>query len=101
MIWKTYGDQIDRLQSKGNQMAVEEILLEVCLAVQMADHVLLEIKAREETLSHRLGVYLEPYFSKFSVDCEYNKADDEPKRFLAQPDFTCQNLLNSGLATTN
>ena len=36
------------------------------------DRFLLEYDVHEQTISHRIAVYLEPMFPEYHVDCEYN-----------------------------
>jgi len=36
------------------------------------DYFLLEYDVHEQTIAHRIAVYLEPVFSEHHVDCEYN-----------------------------
>ena len=45
------------------------------------DSELLELDAHEQSLSHRMGVYLEEAFKseKLNIDCEYNKHLERPK----------------------
>ncbi len=42
---------------------------------------LLKRDVREEAISHRLAVYLEPLFPDYNVDAEYNKHGDDPKYY--------------------
>jgi hypothetical protein len=44
------------------------------------DLYLLEVSAHERSISHRLGMYLQRHFPQYSVDCEYNRVGDLPKR---------------------
>ena len=46
------------------------------------DRSLLDKRAHEQSVAHRLAVYLEsdPVFAKLHVDCEYNRHGDDPKR---------------------
>ena len=34
----------------------------------------------ERSISHKLAIYLEPYFQGWNIDCEYNRNHDNPKR---------------------
>ncbi len=68
--------------------------MQACEKVHVVDHFLIAVDAREETLSHRLAVYLEPFFPGFHVDCEYDKSEEGPKKIVVEPDFSCQNLLD-------
>lgn len=52
------------------------------------DYDLLDLKAHEQAISHRIAVYLEPLFKGYNVDCEYNKHLHESKRL----DLTVINL---------
>lgn len=41
---------------------------------------ILRADINERSISHKLAGYLEPYFSNWNVDCEYNRDHDDPKR---------------------
>lgn len=43
------------------------------------DFVLVLLDASEMSICHRLAVYLESWFTTFSVDCEYNRLEFETK----------------------
>ncbi len=73
---------------------IENALRAACDKVHAIDFFLIAKAVREETVSHRLAVYLEPFFPGFNVDCEYDKSEEGPKKIVVQPDFTCQNLLD-------
>ena len=49
-------------------------------ALLARDAEILKADVNERTISHRLAGYLEPYFSGWNVDCEYNRNHDDPKR---------------------
>ncbi|TYR36432.1 hypothetical protein FY036_01010 [Mesorhizobium microcysteis] len=55
---------------------------------------LLEIGVNERTLTHRLAVYIEPYFDQWHTDCEYNRLGEKvknlprPEEFTTSPDDT-------------
>lgn len=49
-----------------------------------ADSELLYIDANERSISHRLAIYIEPYFKGWNVDCEFNRNHDDPKRLDIQ-----------------
>lgn len=50
---------------------------EAIKTLKICDHFLIEHRLHEQTLSHRLAVYLEKLFpSEFKIDCEYNKKID-------------------------
>lgn len=44
------------------------------------DHDLLGIDANERSITFRFAMYLQQYFSDWTVDCEYNRDGVEPKR---------------------
>jgi hypothetical protein len=46
------------------------------------DYRILEINTKEETIAHRLAVYLDNEFRDWDVDCEYNRRGDETKRLF-------------------
>jgi hypothetical protein len=73
---------------------IERIFIDCCHAVYQNDRFLIENNVREEAVSHRLAVYLERAFLGFDVDCEYNKAEDLPKKLLTEPDFSCNKMLD-------
>lgn len=43
------------------------------------DHSLLNLNTSERSISHKLGEHLQREFSKWDVDCEYNRRGDRPK----------------------
>lgn len=45
-----------------------------------SDGVILAMDVNERSISHRLAIYLEPFFHGWNVDCEYNRNHDDPKR---------------------
>lgn len=66
-----------------NEQEIKELKNEVKTAVHlfMAESPnLLDLKAHEQSISHRIAVYLEPLFKGLNVDCEYNKHSDLPKK---------------------
>ncbi|WP_434643723.1 hypothetical protein PQ692_04845 [Thermoanaerobacterium thermosaccharolyticum] len=44
------------------------------------DRYLLEHDVNEQSITHRLAIYLEDVFFNYNVDCEYNRYGDDPKR---------------------
>lgn len=46
---------------------------------------LLELSVNERSLTHRLAVYIGPYFDQWHTDCEYNRLGDKVKN-LPRPD---------------
>lgn len=63
--------------------SVRAVLKEVVLAAVgdlAADVDLLALGAQEESICHRLAVYMERRTSGFHVDCEYNRYKTNPKR---------------------
>lgn len=58
------------------QYTREEIKKFVHSAVDLfikRDSELLTIEAHEQAISHRIALYLEPYFPFLNIDCEYNR----------------------------
>lgn len=54
------------------------------------DKHLFDINAHEQTITHRLAVYLEGLFIGYDVDCEYNRKEEDPKKIndkLIKPDI--------------
>jgi len=63
-------------------MGYEELKHNVCAAVETFlanDKELLGLDAHEQSISHRIAVYLEQPFKGFNVDCEYNRHGVGPK----------------------
>ena len=50
-----------------------------------SDAELLFLDINERSISHRLAIYLEPYFNDWNVDCEYNRNHDNKKQLDIQP----------------
>lgn len=65
---------------------VESLLRAALNDLQMSDAHLLNIRANERSMTHRLAVHLErrlqPMASGWSVDCEFNRDGGVPKRLL-------------------
>lgn len=59
---------------------IRDALHEAVSLVLDKDFELLAIGSHEQSIAHRLAVYLESYFPRFHTDCEYNRWLDEPKR---------------------
>lgn len=59
------------------------------------DIYLLEINANERSISHRLAVYLEHYFTNWEIDCEYNRNHDDTKRLELADRHTNDTDLNA------
>ncbi len=59
---------------------VERALNEALSTLLAKDAEILRTDVNERTISHRLAGYLEPHFSGWNVDCEYNRNHDDPKR---------------------
>lgn len=47
------------------------------------DRDLLLLQSQEQSIAHRVAVYLEPFFKGYHVDCEYNRLRDEIKRYYS------------------
>jgi hypothetical protein len=76
------------------------VLQAVTLLLQK-DRVLLLNEAHEQTVTHRLAVYLDPLFPNWNVDCEFNRVGEEqdPKRLAnsnARPDLVVHRRGQSG-----
>jgi len=67
------------------QTAIERLLRD--------DSFLLEYDVHEQTIAHRIAVYLEPYFSEHHVDCEYNN-DLDSATGRKQVYFPCENAIS-------
>lgn len=59
---------------------IAQALNEALGALLARDAEILRTDVNERTISHRVAGYLEPYFSGWNVDCEYNRNHDDPKR---------------------
>lgn len=59
---------------------IERALNEALGVLLEKDAFILRADANERAISHRLAIYLEPYFDGWNVDCEYNRNHDDPKR---------------------
>jgi hypothetical protein len=63
---------------------IEKALNEALELLLRADEGILRVDINERTISHRLALYLEPYFPGWNIDCEYNRNHDDPKRLDIQ-----------------
>lgn len=59
---------------------VKQRLNEAVKAVVNRDYHLLKYDLSERCVASRLAMYLQPLFSTYSVDVEYNRLGDRPKR---------------------
>jgi hypothetical protein len=59
-----------------------EAVLNATQLLLSRDLTLLAIGTHEQGICHRLAVYLEPWFSTYNVDCEYNRMESKVKRVL-------------------
>jgi hypothetical protein len=48
------------------------------------DYDLVALGAHEQSISHRIAVYLETYFPKFHIDCEYNRQKHLSKTYCKE-----------------
>ena len=64
---------------------VEDAINQALNQLLRSDAELLQSDVNERSISHRLAGYLEPFFSGWNVDCEYNRDRHEPKRLNIQP----------------
>jgi hypothetical protein len=70
---------------RARQSEIDYCVAAVTSAVSLLlsrDTTLLAIGTHEQGICHRLVVYLEPWFSTYSVDCEYNRMESKVKRVL-------------------
>lgn len=56
-----------------NLQQLKQIMENACNEVISKDLDLLKIWAQEESINHRLAVYLENKFWDYKIDCEYNR----------------------------
>lgn len=61
--------------------ALEQLLIQ--------DLYLISNDVNERSISHRLAIYLEPFFPEWNVDCEYNRNHDDPKKLDIQGRNVC------------
>lgn len=59
---------------------VEAKLMESIKILFKKDEYLFRENVNERSISHMLAFYLKSQFSKWDVDCEYNKNHDDPKK---------------------
>lgn len=59
---------------------IESALDNAIAQLLRADSDIMIMDINERTISHRLANYLEPLFSGWNIDCEYNRNHDDPKR---------------------
>lgn len=61
---------------------IERRIREALRQLQESEDFVLRNDVNERTITHRLALYLEPYFPEWSVDIEYNRVGDaaDPKR---------------------
>ena len=52
------------------------------------------VNTNERTLTHHLAKYLEKYFAGYSIDCEYNRNGDVPKRLMESKAFARADDVN-------
>lgn len=62
------------------------------------DRSLLEQDLSEQSISHRLAIYLEPYFAQYNVDCEYNGNVDR-QNGRKKINLVKHHLIEKGLLT--
>lgn len=76
-----------------NSFAFEEIEKRVnsaLISFREQDFQLLELCVDERAATHRIACYLQNYFTKWHVDCEYNRRGEKPKvqsERLVRPDI--------------
>lgn len=76
-------NQFDLLRARQRDIdyCIQAVINSVILLLSR-DTILLAIGTHEQGICHRLAVYLEPWFSTYSVDCEYNRMESKVKRVL-------------------
>lgn len=57
-----------------------EMVIEAFRKLMKIDSYLLQVDANERSISYRLGLHLQSFFTDWDVDCEYNRDGVEPKR---------------------
>jgi len=63
---------------------IESAVNDAIAQLLQADSEILIMDVNERSISHRLAIYLEPHFTGWNVDCEYNRNHDDPKRLEIQ-----------------
>jgi hypothetical protein len=66
--------------NRPSQAAVADALDRALSRLLAKDAHLLRVDANERSITHRLAMYLQELFPRWSVDCEYNRNFDDPKR---------------------
>jgi hypothetical protein len=75
-----------------DEAEVRRILEAALRQLEVDDHHLLENDLSERCIAARLAMYMQPAFNGWSVDVEYNRKGDIPKR-LGVPE-ECANAVN-------
>ena len=70
----------DKIKSDWNQKEIENKLENARNKFLKNDKYLLNVKANERSMTHKLAEYLQQEFQEWNVDCEYNKDKEEVKR---------------------
>lgn len=65
-----------KIIKKAVERAIEKLLIN--------DSELLDNNTNERSISHKLAEYLQQEFSSWHVDCEYNRAIDDPKKMVVR-----------------
>ncbi len=73
-----------------NKAEIELIIKSALDELHCRDSLILEMDVNERSISHKLAIYLEKFFDGWSVDCEYNRNHDHPKRL----EFHASNILS-------
>jgi len=76
---------------------VERRVSEALRAFQTEDLYLLEHNLSERCIASRMAHHLQRYFPEYSVDVEYNRSGDSPKR-LGLPDGCANSVDDNGCA---
>jgi hypothetical protein len=97
-------NEFDSLRARQSEIdyCVTAVIKAVTLLLSR-DTTLLAIGTHEQGICHRLAVYLEPWFSTYNVDCEYNRMESKVKRVLVdnkmriiKPDILVHERLSHG-----
>lgn len=64
----------DALSADVEWKEIKQRIRDAVWQLQELDGPLLEIAVHERTITHRLAIYLEPHFSSWDVDVEYNRS---------------------------
>src|SRR5437899_12724865 len=76
-------DQFDLQRARQSEISYcGEAVINAVKLLLARDMTLLAIGTHEQGIFHRLALYLESWFSTYSVDCEYNRIQSKVTRVL-------------------